>query len=141
MKKRGRPPKAFKFDDLPESLRFGIINMMSQYKIKDFNEAYDMAGMLLDKNSDEFNKAVNREAERRYRSRHLTELNKARTTIEKSAYNRGYLRGVNDNRIWYYCGICTDPIYLKPNSNSHKAVITLMREKNWGHESCHKKQS
>ena len=141
MVKRGRPPKAFKFDDLPESLRFAIINMMSQYKIKNFDEAYNMAGMLLDKNSDEFNKAVNREAERRYRSRHLTELNKARTTIEKSAFNSGYQRGVNENRIWYYCNICIEPIYIKPNSDSHKAVITLMRKTNWGHELCHKKQS
>ena len=141
MGKRGRPPKGLKFDDLPESLRFAIINMMSQNRIKDFDSAYDFAGMLLEKNSDEYNKAVQREAERLYRSRHFTELNNARATIEKSAYNRGYQRGVAACRIWYFCCICGKPLYIKPNSEDHKAIVMSMREKGWAHATCRPEQS
>jgi hypothetical protein len=141
MGKRGRPPKGLKFDDLPESLRFAIINMMSQYRIKDFDSAYDFAGMLLDKNGDEYSKAVQREAERLYRSRHFTELNKARATIEKTAFNSGYQRGEAAYRIWCFCIVCGKPIYITPDSDSHKTVIKLLRENNWGHISCRQKQS
>ena len=145
MAKRGRPPTKFKFDDLPEALRFSIINMMAEYRIRDFDKAYSMAGMLLRRNSVEYRKSVQKEAERLYRSRHFSELNKARSTIEKKAYERGYYtghkRGVNENQVWYFCKVCGKSIVIVPNSNSHNAVIQLMREHGWGHESCHKRRS
>ena len=145
MGKRGRPPKELKFDDLPKELRYPIIKMMARYKIKDFSQAYDMAGMLLDSNSEEYKKSVQKEGLRLYRSSHFIELNKARATIERKAYDRGYYtghkKGVGDNQIWIYCSVCGDLVAIKPNSKAHKAVITLMRAQGWGHDSCLKKQS
>lgn len=145
MSKRGRPPKTFKFDDLPKALRFSIINMMAEYGIRDFDQAYSMAGRLLNRNSEEYRKSVQKEAERLYRSRHMTELNKARATIEKKAYDSGYYaghkRGVNENQVWFYCKVCGKSIVIVPNSNSHKSVIELMRAQGWGHESCLKRRS
>lgn len=104
-----------------------------------------MAGMLLDTNCDEYNKTVRREAESLYRSRHFTELNKARTTIEKSAYNTGlstgHEKGKAENRIWFYCSVCGKPVYIEPNTDVHKAVIKYMHEHRWAHSSCLAKQS
>ena len=110
MVKRGRPKKRLPFEDLPESFRFGMIKMrarkmMAKNNIKDFDRAYNMAGFLLDINSDEFEKEVNKEAERRYRSRHFSEQNKTVKTVHDNAIQSGYSGGLKDgtsqNRIWY----------------------------------------
>jgi hypothetical protein len=42
-----------------------------------------------------------------------------------------------DNQIWYYCAVCRERIDMKPNSDSHKAMIGYMKEHGWAHSSCH----
>lgn len=144
MAKRGRPKKGFKFDDLPEPLRYGIINVMAKYQIKDFEEAYRFAGQLLDMNSKEFDDRVNKEAERRHRSRFLTQLNKARSTIDTAGYNRGfsegYRKGTKDREIHFYCDICGETIIALPDSDSHRAIIRYMKEHRWAHAACQQKR-
>ena len=137
---RGRPPKGLKLDDLPENLRFSIIKLMAQLKVKDVTLAFDLAASFIDRNCDEFKKLVSAEAERRYRSRHLTELNKARATIENANYNRGYQIGYRDAkkkyRIWYFCDVCGGELEMLPNSNDHVSMMGYMKEKGWRHTKC-----
>lgn len=56
------------------------------------------------------------------------------------AFNEGYGKAFKDYAIWYYCAICGEPIYVMPNSNSHKAIMEYMREHGWGHSTCHEKR-
>jgi len=49
----------------------------------------------------------------------------------------GYDKGRNDFQIWYFCKICEKRINIKPNSDSHKAVIEHMKEVGWGHSECY----
>ena len=145
MVKKGRPPKKVTFDELPEALRFAIIKMMSKFNIKNFEKAYEWAAIILDPNCDEFEKLVNQEAERKYRSRHFTELNKARNTIHWNGFRAGSLQGENkgiaENRIWYFCAGCGKVIYVTPNSPSHTAIIKYMRDNGWSHKDCLGKSS
>lgn len=64
--------------------------------------------------------------------------------IYEKAYEEGYVEGYNDAfkdyAIWYYCVVCGKPIYVRPNSSSHKAIIEYMREHGWGHSECHEKR-
>lgn len=48
----------------------------------------------------------------------------------------GYNKGRKDFQIWYFCKICEKKINIRPNSDSHKAMITYMGEHKWGHGKC-----
>ena len=67
----------------------------------------------------------------------------AKNARYKSVYSQGRSEGYQDARerfeVWYYCNVCGKPITIVPNSDGHKAVIELMREKGWGHKPCHEK--
>jgi hypothetical protein len=141
MSKRGRPKKKFpSIEELPENFRRAMIKMMAKFDLSDLEEAYENAAFLLDSNSKLFEKKANNEAERRYRSRHFTEQNKTIKTVKDESFHYGYARGYYEarekHRIWYYCVKCGKHIDLLPNSNSHNAVIKLMRENKWGHLDC-----
>jgi len=143
--KVGRPPKdrTPTIEDLPEDFRRAFIKVMAQYGIADVREGYRMAAILLDKNSDEHKKDINTKAERKYRSRHFTEMNKTRRTWEKEAYDRGYYRGYreaeNTFKITWSCVICGEPVNMMPNSNDHIAAQRCLREQGWAHSTCLKK--
>jgi len=52
------------------------------------------------------------------------------------ARGEGYNQAVEDYQIWYYCAVCRKRIDIKPNSDSHKAIIGYMKDKGWAHASC-----
>ncbi len=56
-------------------------------------------------------------------------------------YSEGYDKGKTDWGIWYFCSICGEKIYVRPNSNSHKDIIEHMKEVGWGHKACREKKS
>jgi len=57
--------------------------------------------------------------------------------IKQTAFEEGYAQAEEDWQIWYYCAVCEKRIEISPNSNSHKAIIGYMKERGWGHRSCH----
>ena len=57
--------------------------------------------------------------------------------IKERAWDEGYNQGADECEIWYYCAVCRKRIDMKPNSDSHKAMIGYMKEHGWGHASCH----
>jgi len=124
---------------IPRELHMALLRIQVEGDL-DWEEACLKAATLLDRNSEEFKKAVKREAERIYSSRFIKQLNKARETIWEEGYEKGYEDGERENAIWYYCDVCGKPIYVRPNSESHKAIIRYMREHGWGHKSCHEKR-
>ena len=108
-----------------------------------WEEACRRGADLLEKNSEEFRRAVESEAERRYKSRHLTEFNKARGTIIDQSYKRGYDAGYKAARsayeTWHFCVVCGEKTTIKPNDNAHQAVIEFLHDNQWGHTACHEK--
>ena len=58
--------------------------------------------------------------------------------IEERAWDECYNQAVEDCQIWYYCAVCGKRIDMKPNTDSHKAMVSYMKEPGWGHASCHR---
>jgi len=56
--------------------------------------------------------------------------------IKEKAWRAGYKQARKDHQIWYYCDMCQQRIDVEPNSESHKAMISYMKEHSWGHISC-----
>ena len=128
-----------------------IARVMARFDL-DYPEALQRAAMLVDTNSRIFEEAVANEAEKRYKSRFMTQLNKARATIiveyegriEGSywdGYNKGVKKGKEDYGVWYNCIVCNKPIYITPNSEPHRLVNEFLRSRRWGHSSCHEKRA
>lgn len=142
MSKIGRPPKdrTPAIEDLPKAFRLAFISVMSKFGIADVSEGFRRAAILLNVGSAQYQKDVNKEAERRYRSRHFTEMNKTRKTWEKAAFERGHHSGYREaERIYtitYPCSICGGLITIMPNSDSHKATQRYLREQGWAHNTC-----
>ena len=62
----------------------------------DFDDACKWAATLIDSKEKSYWKDVQTEADRILRSKYLTDLNKARSTIEKKAYDEGYQKGYGE---------------------------------------------
>ena len=132
-------------EDLPKALRMAIVRLMAKRNI-DYEEALEHAALLLDINNRIFDEEVKKEANRTYKRKFMTEINKARSTIQRDADTRiAYAREkiFQDARkqyeIYYYCCICKEKITVVPNSPSHHAIVKHMNENRWGHSSCHEK--
>jgi hypothetical protein len=146
-KKRSIPA----LEDFPKSLRMAIARVMAKFDL-DYPEALEQAALLIDCNSRVFEEAVDREGERRYKSRFMTQLNKGRATIAgeyegkiENSYWNGYDEGTNKGKknygVWFNCIVCNKPIYIPPNSEPHRLVSEFLRSRRWGHSSCHEKSA
>jgi hypothetical protein len=136
-------------EELPELLRKCFVKLLAKYNLG-IKEGYDKLATLADANSRRFDEAVRREAEKRYKSRLISQVNMARATIQKKAdkemmesyeymFNEGFECAKNDFRIHYFCSRCGKPIYLTPGSEAHERMISYMKDHGWGHSSCHQK--
>ena len=133
-------------EKLPKGLRKAMVNLMSREDLE-LEQAYERATTLLEVNSEAFDKAVNSKSNSIYKSRHITELNKARGTMKResdlnasTSYKRGYSDGLEDGKkkyaIDYRCSICNEPIIMVPMSEDHKAMVQYMHEHGWHHSIC-----
>ena len=137
-------------EDFPKFLRMAIARVMAKFNL-DYPEALERAALLMDINSGVFTEAVNREAEKRFKSRLMTQLNKARATIivdyegkVEGAYwdgnHAGKTKAKKEYGVWYNCSVCNKAIYISPNSEPHRRVNEFLRSQGWGHSECHKKR-
>ena len=146
-KSKSHPP----IEELPKELRRSLVKLMAHDNL-DIEEAYRKAAVLIDVNSTKFKDEVQKEADRIYKSRFMSEINKARTSIKnraeeewfgnyEEAYKQGHIDAKAENEIWFYCSVCNKKITVTPNSNSHQEIIKLMKKAGWGHQSCHDKKT
>jgi len=108
--------------------------------IDDWVEACRWAAALLDRNRKAFERAVRREAQRRYKSQFMAQINKARDTFWKEGYNRGFAEAKKRYEVWLYCSICGGKAPLLPNSEEYKDLVEFLLEVEWAHESCIEKE-
>ncbi len=137
-------PKGVKVQ-IPVSLQRGIMRIMVEEKL-DWDAACDKAAALLDENGEAFKKAVNAEAERRFKSRLMKEVNNAvkgaRYSIWKKAYEEGkdWVR-MNEDNFRVPCMICGKPMYFSSRDKEWESQIKpILYEAfaNWYHTSCSK---
>lgn len=108
----------------------------------DWNEACIFVSNLIDTNSKAFNERVDAEAERRYKSRHMKELNKARETIEKKV--REYIIK-NEDHFRVPCKICGEFMYFSNFDENWESKVKpilygAFAERGWGHIKCLKEK-
>lgn len=136
---------------VPRSLEMAIVKIRAELEL-DWDEACEHMAGLADPNGKKFKSAVSREANRRYKSRHLVELNKAKKTFTDKGYKKGVREGHSKghqegygeglatgktrHQIWYYCKGCKKKIHIEPNDKCHKALIQYMNDHGWAHSSC-----
>lgn len=60
--------------------------------------------------------------------------------IYDRGFSAGYNRGKEEWRFWFYCSVCQKPIFVKPKSEIHKTLVTLLKKKGWGHKACHEQK-
>ena len=127
---------------IPRSLYMSLIRIQADENL-DLDEACNRAAELIESNSKKFKEAIKRESNRIYKSRFMTEINKAKDTWYSKGYKEGDFIGSTlskaKHQVWYYCAICGERIDISPDSESHKDIIEYMRERGWKHVSCQKK--
>ncbi|MBA7613306.1 hypothetical protein ES703_20552 [subsurface metagenome] len=77
---------------VPKSLEMAIIKIRAEQEL-DWEAACEHMAELSDPNGKKFKQAVSREANRRYKSRHLSELNKAKAGFIRNGYEKGIGEG------------------------------------------------
>jgi rubrerythrin len=122
--------------EIPKELNQAIIRIQAAEDL-DFIEACRRAATLVDPRREEFQKAVQDEADRLAKSRFMSQINKARTTIGKQEYQRGYNEGLR--QYTYTCNVCRGTIYATKD-NEWKWILEKGYLSTWGHAECHEKQ-
>ena len=124
-KKHRRFPSQIRYDEKHPTISFRVTT--EEYEmIKEMAEQEgETIGVLV---REALNKDVKNKTSR-YRAGHTT------------GHNAGYRKAKIEHEIWHYCAICGKRITMLPNDNDHKSMIEMMKEKGWGHASCHNKQT
>lgn len=83
-------------------------------------------------------------------------LDEGQKNGDEEGYSRGYAEGLergkkegyaegadyiyektkDQNKLWHYCAVCGEPIFIKPNSPAHQFIIDMMRLNGWKHQGC-----
>ncbi len=128
---------------VPWKLHQAIIRIQAQDDVN-FTDACLKAAVIIDPRREEYQKAVLGEADRLAKSRAMTQLNKARTTIRKEAFNEcaSYVRQNEDN-FRVPCPTCGLPMRLSSLSADWPTVReTLYRAfQGWRHTRCPSQQT
>jgi hypothetical protein len=124
---------------IPKPLYLAVVRLQASEGL-DWEEACIRAADLINANSVEFKRRVQLEAQRLYKQRFMRELNKARETITKEAWEAGanWVR-MNEDNFRVPCGICRKPMYFSSLDGNWESEIkpTLYQAfKNWHHTKC-----
>jgi hypothetical protein len=138
-----RAKKQLGLGDLPEEVRVSLIGIMNEMRIYDVETGLIKMAQLADTNSKIYQSSLDKEAEKRYKSRHFAEMNKTTATLQRAAetraeseYNRGWAEAYKSYSISYPCSICGALITITPNSEVHRVIIGYLRDKGWAHTEC-----
>ena len=123
---------------IPRQLHMAILKVQVVNDL-DWDAACAKVADLLDSNSQEFENAVQKEAQRIYKSRHMVELNKARESISVQCHNKGYDLAMKTDHFAVPCKICKKPMQfssLDENWVSKERLTLYAAFKDRNHTSC-----
>ena len=126
--------KAKRYKRFPSQVRYDKTHPTVSFRVsqEELGEIREMAKQEGKTIGDLVREALNKDVKNkksRYRAGYTT------------GHNAGYRKAKKEYEIWYYCSICGERMSMQPNDNDHKAMIEMMKEKGWGHASCHDKQT
>ena len=116
---------------IPWELYMAIVRLQGEEDL-DWDQACIRTAELIDVKREEFLKAVDMVADRKYKSRHMKELNSSR----KSWTEKGYAKGAEEHRITYPCSVCGGDLTIKPGAKDHEAMKEMMKQAGWAHSTC-----
>ena len=136
-------------DEFPDRLRKALVKLMAAEDL-DLPEALERAGLLLEKNSESYGQELQAKANTLYKSRFLSELNKARAGWEKNnrlvmiaEFEKGFNAGEKcfqeEGMVWRVpCSICGKPIQFTSNDSNFKETYEVLRQafSSWSHVNC-----
>lgn len=137
-------------EEFPDRLRKAIVRLRADENL-DLPQALDRAGILLEQNSEAFAQELQAKANTLYKSRHMVELNKARSAWKRDAdfeakmkWTEGYQAAqkfVRENATVFRipCSICGESMTVSSMDGSDLSTIKevlLEAFKNWSHPSC-----
>ena len=124
--------------EIPRDMYMAVVRLQAAESL-DWEDACVRAAQLIDSNSEEFRRAVSREAQRLYKSRFMREVNRARESIRESAWNAGaeYVRESEDN-FHVPCSICGKPMHFSSRDQNWEEEKRVLHDafRNWHHTSC-----
>jgi len=120
---------------MPKQLYKAIMKIQVSEDL-DFDDACLRVAELLDKNGQSFKKAVQQEARRLHNSALMTELNKARESIRRKAWEEGveYVRRNEDN-FRVPCPRCGKPMRFSSSDEEWEKKQKILNQafSNWSH--------
>jgi hypothetical protein len=125
--------------EIPRDLYLALIRIQASEGL-DWEGTCLKAAQLLNLNSEEFKRLVRVEAQRLYKQRFMSELNKAKETVRSNAWEAGgeWVRENEDN-FHVPCSICGKPMQFSSLDKNWESEIkpTLYQAfKNWRHTKC-----
>lgn len=125
---------------IPDKLYMAFIRIQGKYDLK-FEDACYKVASLIDTRQKDFEKAVNVEADRRYKSNMMSQINKAKKTISEKKYDEGFDDGYKDKQaeLTIPCNICFKQISL--SDNMWESASEYLMSNGWGHAKCHEQNS
>ena len=107
-----------------------------------FEAACERGAVLLDINNEKFQMSIQAEGERRYKSRHFKEMNKAIAKISKEKYSEGYKRGMDVAHFTVPCNRCGRSMNFSDyDRNWLTEIKPKLKEafRDWVHNKCPEK--
>ncbi|MFH0897700.1 MAG: hypothetical protein V1850_06620, partial [Candidatus Bathyarchaeota archaeon] len=123
---------------IPKILYMDIVKIQASENLS-WEDACQRAAERLDRNSEDFKKAVEAGAETRYKSRFMTSFNKSRSFIVRRSRLRGYSEAMKIEHFSAPCSICGIPVeYRSTHNNWNSEIKPRLSEafKNYYHITC-----
>lgn len=120
---------------IPKKLYMAIVRIQGKEDYS-FEDACNKVALLTDIRQKDFEKAVNVEADRRYKSAMMSQVNKAKKTIGEKKYDEGYDNGYHDKQseLTIPCNICYQKIIL--SDDMWESASEYLISKKWIHAKC-----
>ena len=124
---------------IPRQLHMAVLKVQVDNNM-DWGDACAKAAELINANSEEFKKAVQREAQRIYNSQFMGQLNKTQDNIRKIAFQGGLGQArMDEDNFHVPCSICRKPMQFSDrDKNWESGTKPALYEAfgKWHHTSC-----
>lgn len=141
--------KTIDLEELPERFRKPIVRLMAAENL-DLTEALERAGLLLERNSEEYSRELQAGANSIYKSRFMTEVNKVRAALDKEhkkalsrqwddGFQSGYTYFKTDCSSWHIpCSQCGKLMHFSSDDPNFAETSKVLENafSGWRHINC-----
>lgn len=149
MARKKSEKKIIPLERLPESFRKALVKLMASEGL-DLYDGLERAAVLLEPNSEEYNRIIRVEANRAYKSNYMTSLNKVRKTWQdekKKELDQEHQKGFEEGMDWQRkeehafhlpCSVCGKLMHFSNWDENWSLVNETLKMafSNWRHTGC-----